>query len=114
MQIFVASKGQRLGPFSIYLLTEKIKDGEVSPNDLGWYQGRDEWTPLCEIPALMSVFEAKREGDFLRESGKPRDTSRKGGNNKDSDTRSDPVNPIDPAPGAPRCDRRRQDLRNYL
>ena len=102
MQIFVASKGQRLGPFSIYLLTEMIREGEVSPNDLGWYQGRDEWTPLSEIPALMSVIEAKREGDLLHESGKPlgtTDTTDDG--DIDRDSSSDRINPIDPAPGAP-------------
>ena len=104
MQIFVASKGQRLGPFSVYQLSEMIREGEVAPGDLGWYQGRDEWTPLSEIPALMSVIEAKREGDFLRESGKPLETGTGTGTasgRTQRDSPGDRANPIDPAPGAP-------------
>jgi uncharacterized RDD family membrane protein YckC len=90
MQIFVSSNGQRIGPFSVFQLSEMIKDDEVSPKDLGWYQGRDEWSPLSEIPALMSVIEKKREGDFVRESSKPLDSSGK-----------DSSNGLGPAPGAP-------------
>jgi uncharacterized RDD family membrane protein YckC len=103
MQFYLSRKGERLGPFSIYTLSEMIKEGEVSPDDLGWYQGREEWTPLSEIPALMSVIAAKREGDFQRESGKPIDTTRSGKAKgaRDRDSSSDRVNPIDPAPGTP-------------
>jgi len=81
MQLFVASKGQRLGPFSLYRVTEMLDDGELSPDDLGWHAGRTEWTPLREIPSLMAPIEAKRERDFLRESNKPLDT-RGGGTSK--------------------------------
>lgn len=97
MQFFVSSKGQRLGPFSIFQLSGMITEGEVSPNDLGWHQGREEWTPLSEIPALISVFEAKRESDLLRESGQPIDPA----SDTKSASKSDPIKNIDPAPGAP-------------
>ncbi len=74
MQIFVASKGQRLGPFSLFRVTELLDEGELSPDDLGWHADLKGWTPLREIPSLMAAIEAKRERDFLRESSKPLDT----------------------------------------
>ncbi len=76
MQIFVASKGQRLGPFSLRRVTELLDDGELSPDDLGWHADMKGWTPLRELPSLMTAIEAKRERDFLRESGKPLDTGK--------------------------------------
>lgn len=77
MQIFVASKGQRLGPFSLYRVTELLDEGELSPDDLGWHADLKGWTPLREMPSLMATIEAKRERDFLRESSKPLDTRRR-------------------------------------
>lgn len=76
MQFFVTRKGQRLGPYSIFRITELLDDGELSPDDLGWHQGRDIWVPLREIPALIPAIESKRERDFLRESGKPLDSKK--------------------------------------
>lgn len=75
MQIFVSHKGERSGPFSLFRVSELLDEGKLLPDDLGWHQGRDEWTPLREIPALMSTIESKRERDFQRESSKPLDTS---------------------------------------
>lgn len=88
MQIFVASKGQRLGPFGLRRVTELLDDGELSPDDLGWHADIANWTPLSEIPALMAAIETKREHDFVRESNKPLDT----GKNKSSNSTSNKKN----------------------
>ncbi len=97
MQFFVSRKGQRLGPYSIFRITELLDDGELSPDDLGWHQGRDIWVPLREIPALIPAIETKRERDFLRESGKPLDSGKakrgrergSGSRTSDSDDQTD-------------------------
>jgi len=91
MQIFVASKGQRLGPFSLYRVTELLDEGELSPDDLGWYSGLEKWTPLREFPSLMAAIEAKRERDFLRESSKPLDSKGSASQNREAWIATDDV-----------------------
>jgi len=58
MQFYIAIDGKEEGPFSVYRVTEMLRDDEVTRDSLGWQQGQEKWLPLHEIPALASMIES--------------------------------------------------------
>lgn len=49
MKIFIAAGGETLGPFTADEVRQSIKDGDISPEDLGCRDGESEWFPISEI-----------------------------------------------------------------
>ncbi|MDR0534426.1 MAG: DUF4190 domain-containing protein [Verrucomicrobiales bacterium] len=45
-QIFIGKNGQKLGPFSVAEIKQKLANGEISKFDLAWHEGLAEWKPL--------------------------------------------------------------------
>ena len=63
MEFFIASNGQKLGPFSIYRITDMLRDKELSGSDLGWTKDQGDWVPLEEIPAFESTIRNMRTAE---------------------------------------------------
>jgi len=55
MKIFVGKNDEKYGPFTIDQVNESINKGEFSLEDLGWYEGLDEWRPLRNIEGIDPV-----------------------------------------------------------
>ncbi len=58
MQIHITKDGQKQGPFTIYRIKELIDDGDLSPEDLGWHEGLDQWRALKDIPTVASTLKS--------------------------------------------------------
>ncbi|MFK5920763.1 MAG: RDD family protein [Verrucomicrobiota bacterium] len=58
MQIHITKDGQKQGPFTIYRIKELIDDGDLSPEDLGWHEGLDQWCALKDIPTVASTLKS--------------------------------------------------------
>lgn len=56
MQIFLLQDGEKTGPYTVYEIASRVRDGKVDPETLGWYQGADDWLPLKDLPAVETVF----------------------------------------------------------
>jgi hypothetical protein len=78
MNIFIAQKGQRLGPFTVTELTEKVLQGEASLDDLAWHEGCADWKAIAEMPGLLDavmpsmVSSAPAGGTLTDEAGSKR------------------------------------------
>lgn len=46
MQIYINKNGQQLGPFEESVVLQMLKNGQLSPNDLGFKQGQQQWQKL--------------------------------------------------------------------
>ena len=53
MKIFVGKNNERSGPFTMDQVNESIEKGEFSLDDLGWYEGLNEWKPLRTIEGII-------------------------------------------------------------
>lgn len=54
MQIHVAVQGEQQGPFDLDTLNQRIANGSIQPvSALAWYEGRDGWIPLAEVPGVI-------------------------------------------------------------
>ncbi len=69
MEFFIASDGKKLGPYSIYRVTELLRDKELKPTDLGWTKDQEKWLPLEEIPAIEPVIRQMRKAAREAELG---------------------------------------------
>ncbi len=63
MEFFIASNGQKTGPFSIYRITDMVRDKDLTAKDLAWTKDQGEWQPLGEIEAFESVFRNMRTAE---------------------------------------------------
>ncbi|MDG2122058.1 MAG: RDD family protein, partial [Verrucomicrobiales bacterium] len=52
MEIFVTKGGEKLGPFQVFELKNRVDAGDFSGDDLAWTKGMESWVPLREIEAL--------------------------------------------------------------
>lgn len=52
MRILVNRGGQQLGPFSLEELRAALGGGQVSPQDLAWWEGAPAWLPVAQVPGL--------------------------------------------------------------
>lgn len=52
MDVYVLKGGRRTGPFLPFKLREMLEDGEISPSDLGWIEGMEEWIPMEKMEAI--------------------------------------------------------------
>jgi uncharacterized RDD family membrane protein YckC len=49
MQVWIGRQGERLGPYEEAEVRAWLRNGEVSPDDLGWYEGIGDWQPLSQL-----------------------------------------------------------------
>ncbi|EDY17101.1 hypothetical protein CfE428DRAFT_5446 [Chthoniobacter flavus Ellin428] len=55
MEIYIARDGNRLGPFPLEEVRRQLASGQLTPNDLAWVQGAQDWVPLASFPPLQST-----------------------------------------------------------
>lgn len=53
--ITVCSRGQQYGPYSLQDVQRFIREGNFSPDDLGWEPGLSEWKHLREFTSAADV-----------------------------------------------------------
>lgn len=53
MQINIYRDGQQYGPYSLEEITKHIRDGNLTTDDLAWYEGAPEWIPLRAVPGIL-------------------------------------------------------------
>ncbi len=61
MQIYVAVNDQKAGPFTLFKVEERLRSGEFTDEQLGWYDGLAEWRPLRELAPFESFFRLRDE-----------------------------------------------------
>ncbi len=49
MEIYINRDGQHHGPYSVEQVNEQLAAGELSVEDLAWYEGAEEWLPLHQL-----------------------------------------------------------------
>ncbi len=55
MQIHIAREGQKMGPFAMEEVKNRLAAGELRGTDLAWSEGRAEWSPLSTFPGIAVV-----------------------------------------------------------
>jgi len=55
-QYYIASNGEKLGPFEQALIKQKIQTGEITPDTLVWYDPMPEWAAAEKIDELVGFF----------------------------------------------------------
>ena len=53
MQFHIDRDGHRLGPFTLEEINESLEEGTLSPSDLAWEEGVEDWRPLSDIPGVV-------------------------------------------------------------
>lgn len=57
-QLYLLQNGQQVGPFPAASVRAMIESGAVTPDDLAWYEGLDEWRSLSTLfPGVRSAVE---------------------------------------------------------
>jgi uncharacterized RDD family membrane protein YckC len=49
MEVWIGRDGERHGPYKEADVREWLRNGQVSPSDLGWYEGIPDWQPLSSL-----------------------------------------------------------------
>ncbi|MCP4850091.1 MAG: DUF4339 domain-containing protein [Verrucomicrobiaceae bacterium] len=65
MKIFLIRGGKCAGPFQAGELRQKISSGGVSPGELAWGAGLDDWSTLEKVLAKAEDMSASGEGDSV-------------------------------------------------
>lgn len=61
MEYFIAIDGAHRGPFNQYRVSEMLREGEVTGENLAWHRGMEKWAPIREIPSLEIALQAAAE-----------------------------------------------------
>lgn len=73
MEIFIAINGAKAGPLTLFQIRQKLENGEIGPDTLGWMRGESGWKPLKEIPVTMELIQelerAKLDEDLKKDPG---------------------------------------------
>lgn len=56
MEFYFRKDGQMLGPMMIFKVRSLVEEGKLSPDDMAWHEGMEEWLSAREVPALELVF----------------------------------------------------------
>jgi len=61
MEVWIGRDGERHGPYKEVDVRQWLRSGQVSPQDLGWYEGLADWQPLSilfpdEVRAAQPAF----------------------------------------------------------
>ena len=51
----MAGTNERQGPRTFDRMKEKIRSGELGPNDKAWRVGMSQWTPVAQVPELAAL-----------------------------------------------------------
>jgi uncharacterized RDD family membrane protein YckC len=57
MEYFLSIDGERTGPHSQFFIIEKIRDGALKGEELGWRKGAGEWKPLREFDEFSGYWQ---------------------------------------------------------
>ncbi|RAO76483.1 RDD family protein [Dyella jiangningensis] len=49
MEVWIGRDGERHGPYKEVDVRQWLRSGQVSPQDLGWYEGLADWQPLSVL-----------------------------------------------------------------
>lgn len=49
MEVWIGRDGERHGPYKEVDVRQWLRSGQVSPDDLGWYEGMADWAPLSTL-----------------------------------------------------------------
>jgi uncharacterized RDD family membrane protein YckC len=49
MEVWIGRHGERHGPYQEEQVKEWLRSGQLSPDDLGWYDGLADWRPLSML-----------------------------------------------------------------
>jgi uncharacterized RDD family membrane protein YckC len=49
MEVWIGRDGERHGPYKEVDVRQWLRSGQVSPDDLGWYEGMADWAPLSSL-----------------------------------------------------------------
>ncbi|WP_114239747.1 RDD family protein [Dyella sp. C9] len=49
MEVWIGRDGERHGPYKEVDVRQWLRSGQVSPDDLGWYEGLSDWQPLSSL-----------------------------------------------------------------
>lgn len=49
MEVWIGRDGERHGPYKEVDVRQWLRSGQVSPDDLGWYEGMTDWAPLSTL-----------------------------------------------------------------
>jgi uncharacterized RDD family membrane protein YckC len=49
MEVWIGRDGERHGPYKEVDIRQWLRSGQVSPDDLGWYEGMTDWAPLSSL-----------------------------------------------------------------
>lgn len=49
MEVWIGRDGERHGPYEEVDVRQWLRSGQVSPQDLGWYEGLADWQPLSVL-----------------------------------------------------------------
>lgn len=49
MEVWIGRDGERHGPYKEADVRQWLRSGQVSPDDLGWYEGMADWQPLSSL-----------------------------------------------------------------
>jgi len=54
MEIHIARDGQRMGPFPLEEVRQRLSAGTLLPTDLAWAEGKAGWAPLSSLPEVAT------------------------------------------------------------
>jgi uncharacterized membrane protein YhaH (DUF805 family) len=66
MKYYYTIKNKKIGPLSI----EELKNSDLKPNTLVWYNGLEKWTMLKNIPDLQKLINTKELSKYYLLEGK--------------------------------------------
>lgn len=49
MEVWIGRDGERHGPYKEADVRQWLRSGQLSPKDLGWYDGMSDWQPLSQL-----------------------------------------------------------------
>ena len=65
MEIWIGRDGERHGPYKEDDVRQWLRSGQVSSQDLAWYEGLADWQPLSVLLDLFAGRLGGRHGQFL-------------------------------------------------
>ena len=53
MNVHIAKDGMQIGPYSLEELNARLASEVISGDDLCWYEGREDWIPVSQLPGFV-------------------------------------------------------------
>jgi hypothetical protein len=69
MQVYIHRDGQQSGPYGLDELKAQLGSGALHPDDLAWYEGVADWTPLSSVPGVSGSslrLSSRQEPDAIK------------------------------------------------